>query len=373
MKARITCQLHSAALVAGVACCAVTGTADAGQKAVFTSTNKVGGNAVVMYDLSNNGMLTFLGEFETGGSGTGMGLSNQGAVVLSEDGQWLMVVNAGSNDITVFSVDNNGLEMTDLEASGGSMPVSLTTHDDLVYVLNAGSEGNITGFTLGGGELTPLAGSTRPLSGKPMPGPAQVSFSPDGSLLVVTERLTNRIDTYIVDAGGLAGDPNVQDSSGMTPFGFAFTSQGTLIVSEAFGGAIDASAVSSYEVEPDGDLDVISASVPTTETAACWIVVTNGGKFTYTTNTGSGSITGYKIHRPSGSLSILDGDGVTAMTGAGSAPTDMALSKSSRFLFALNSATGEILSFAVNKRNGSLTPIDNIGGLPANSTGLAAR
>ena len=47
----------------------------------------------------------------------------------------------------------------------------------------------------GDGTLTPITGSTRPLSGSAT-APAQVQFSPDGSTLVVTERATQPIDIY---------------------------------------------------------------------------------------------------------------------------------------------------------------------------------
>ncbi|MCI0366433.1 MAG: lactonase family protein [Phycisphaerales bacterium] len=353
---------------------ATTAASGASVKAVYTSTNEVTGNMVVMYDRAADGSLTLVGEFATDGTGTGGGLSNQGALVLSNDSQWLLVVNAGSNDISVFEVDDDGLMLTDVEPSGGAMPVSLTIDSDLVYALNAAGTGNITGFVLqDDGDLVPLPASTRPLSGAAMTAPAQVQFSPGGDLLVVTERDTNLIDTYIVGSDGLADGPMVHPSNGITPFGFGFTRRGTLIVSEAFGGAPDASAVSSYAVSAEGDLDVISGSVATTETAACWIAVTNNGRFTYTTNTGSGTITGYAIGESDGSLALLDSDGVTAVTGAGSAPTDLALSIGSKYLYALNSATGEIDAFKVNKSNGALTLIDSVSGLPANSTGLAAR
>ena len=99
----------------------------------------------------------------------------------------------------------------------------------------------------------------------------------------MTEKNTNLIDTYDVDLDtGLASGPNPQASAGATPFGFAFDRRGHLIVSEAFGGAADASAVSSYAVA-DGIIDPISPSVATSETAACWIVVTKNGRFAYTT------------------------------------------------------------------------------------------
>jgi 6-phosphogluconolactonase (cycloisomerase 2 family) len=371
---------HVLALVVVFATCTAQA---ASSNAVFSSSNQPGGNTVVIYARTSTGTLSFVGEFETGGSGTGGGLGNQGAVILSPNHQWLLVVNAASNNISVFAIHKPGLTLTDVEPSGGVMPVSLTIRvsgdedeseedSNLVYVLNAGDPPNITGFTLDdAGELTPLEDSTQPLSGAPMSAPAEVQFSPDGGLLIVTEKNTNKIDTYLVGDDGLAGPPMVQDSNGVTPFGFGFA-KGFLIVSEAFMGAPDASAVSSYQLTDGGDLDVNSGSVPTTETAACWIASTKNGKFTYTTNTGSGTITGYKV-KNDGTLTILDADGETGVTGAGSEPTELALSNNSKFMYVLNSATGEIDVFKVNKTNGSLTPIQSVDNLPPHSTGLAAR
>ena len=118
--------------------------------------------------------------------------------------------------------------------------------------------------------------------------PAQISFNIFGDVLVVAEKNTNKIDLFDVE-DGIAQGPNVQVSNGMTPFGFAFDRRDHLIVSEAFGGAANASALSSYEV--DGGiypLEVVSGSVATHQTAACWVVVSRNGRFAYTTNTGSG-------------------------------------------------------------------------------------
>ncbi|MQA75450.1 MAG: beta-propeller fold lactonase family protein [Solirubrobacterales bacterium] len=196
-----------------------------------------------------------------------------------------------------------------------------------------------------------------------------MSFDPGGGTLVVTEKNTNLIDTYEVNADtGLASGPNPQASAGATPFGFAFDPRGHLIVSEAFGGAADASAVSSYGLE-DGIIDPISPSVATTETAACWIVVTKNGRFAYTTNTDSGSISGYRVGHD-GALSLLDADGETALTGTG--PLDVALTTSSRLLYSLNSGDGTISGFRVGA-DGSLSPIGGASGLPGAATGLAAR
>ena len=345
-------------------------TAQGNAGAVYTITNQVSGNAVAVFDRSADGALTAAGQYPTGGLGTGGGLGNQGALALSNGGRFLFVVNPGSDDVSSFRIKSGGLELLDRIGSGGVSPISLTTDGDLLYVLNAGgSAGNISGFRVGSdGALSAIAGSTRPLSAASV-GPAQIQFDPIGGTLVVTEKATNLIDTYVVGANGIASGPNVQASSGQTPFGFAFDKRGHLIVSEAFGGT--ASALSSYGIGDGGGLDVISPSVfAAQERAACWVVTTGDGKFAYTTNTASGSISGYAIGHD-GSLSLLDSDGLTAVTGG--EPIDAALSRNDQFLFVLNASTRRIDAFRV-EANGSLIalPGAGIGGLPAGVNGLVS-
>jgi 6-phosphogluconolactonase len=364
MRAALPIALALALSALGIG---ATGAMAHSPRAVYTLTNDPAGNAVKVLDRSADGSLSPGGEFATGGTGTGTGLGSQSALVL--DGRRLFAVNAGSDSISSFRVSGHGLDLIDTDPSGGDQPISLTVDDGLLYVLNAGGAGDITGHTISrDGALSPLVGSPRPLSGAGT-GPAQVSFDPRGETLVVTETATNLIDTYQVDGDtGLASGPRPQASAGATPFGFAFDRRGHLIVSEAFGGAADQSAVSSYAVE-DGLIDAISPSVATTETAACWIVVTKNGRFTYTSNTGSGSISGYRVSHD-GELTLLDADGQTGLTGPG--PIDMALTRNSRFLYSLNSGDGTISGFRV-KADGGLAPIGGASGLPAVATGLAAR
>jgi 6-phosphogluconolactonase len=351
--------LAALALVAGPA-------AAAGKDAVYTSTNSASGNRVLALDHSGSGALSPAGSFATGGTGTGSGLGSQGALALGGGGRFLYVVNAGSDSISAFSVRPHGLRLTDLASSGGDQPISLTVRRGLLYVLNAGS-GTITGFTRAhNGDLTPLAGSTEPIGGS---GPAQVEFSNDGGELVVTNKDTNTIDTFAVGSDGTPGPAQSQPSEGDTPFGFDFDKRGHLIVSEAFGGAAGASAVSSYSLDSSGLLTTISASVPDNEAAACWIAVTKNGRFAYTTNTGSGSISSYALGHD-GSLGLLEQ--IAANTGTGSAPTDMAQTSSSRVLFALLPGTGQLAAYRV-AGDGGLTPVDQVGGVPGSSSGLAAR
>jgi 6-phosphogluconolactonase (cycloisomerase 2 family) len=341
--------------------------------AAYTMTNAAGANSVVVYGRLADGTLQFEGTVPTGGGGTGAGLGSQGSVTLDNSGRWLFVVNAGSDEISVFRVDRGGLERTGTFSSGGRKPISVTVHGRTVYVLNAGTPNNITGFRMGsGGQLIPIAGSTRSLSASST-GPAQVEFSPDGEMLVVTEKNTSLIDVFPVEDG--APQTAVFTAShGATPFGFQFGDQNHLFVSEAFGGGPNASALSSYVADDDGSLTLVTGSAPTHQTAACWVAVSKGAQFVYTTNTGSNSITGFKIG-PNGELTILTANGRTAETRAGSGPIDAAFSSDGRFLYVLaskgTSSHASVSGFAV-ATDGSLSPIVDVAA-PDTATGLAAR
>ena len=153
----------------------------------------------------------------------------------------------------------------------------------------------------------------------------------------------------------------------MTPFGFAFAKRHDLIVSEAFGGAPGASAVSSYNVD-NGTFDVISPSVGTTQTAACWVVVSDNGKYAYIANAGSGSISSYRIEKD-GVISLLEAQ--AGLTGEGSSPIDMAFSNNGKFLYALGAASDTISIFQV-REDGSLESLGSVS-VPAGAVGLAAR
>ena len=347
------------------------GRAPLGAGAVYLMSNAAGPNEVLVYQRSSDGSLTAKSPVATGGDGTGTGLGNQAALALSNDGRWLLVVNPGSDDVSSFRVRPRGLELRDVAGSGGDMPVSVALHGDLVYVLNAGAPINVSGFTLQpDGSLTPIPGSARPLS-EASTGPAQVGFSPRGDVLVVTEKATNKITTFAVDGDGLLSPPNSQASAGQTPFGFEFNSSGVLIVSEAFGGAADASTVSSYGVGSSGQLTWIDPAVPTTETAACWIAVSGNGRYAYSTNGGSGSVSGLVVGHD-GTLELLDPDGRTGVTGPGSTPLDAAFSNGSRYLYVLSSGIQEISIFGVHA-DGGLTFIEGMPGLPATANGMVAR
>ena len=346
--------------------------------AVYVLTNQPK-NAVAVFSRTTDGHLTAAGQFSTGGAGDPVAippdppvdpLASQGALVFGPGNQFLFAVNAGSNEISVLSVSRSGLRLVDVVDSGGVRPISLTVYGNLLYVLNEGGTPNITGFTVGGdGTLTPLAGSTRPLIGGTGADPAEVSFNIDGTLLVVTEKLGNRLDSYVVDQNGLPSAPISNASSGMTPFGFSFNNNDSLIVSEAFALMPGQAAASSYSSDPAGVLNVITGSLHNNQTASCWVVIPNNGTRAIVSNTASGTISTYNIDG-NGMLTLANA--VAANLGPTSAPRDMALSVNGQILF-VQTDGGQSVTVLHVENNGTLTPVDTAGGLPFGAQGIAAR
>jgi 6-phosphogluconolactonase len=336
---------------------------------LYAQTNDADRNEIVAFRRAADGSLTPLGSHDTGGRGTGKPhLASQGSVVLTADRRLLLVANAGSDDVSVFALEPGGPRLVDRAGSGGREPTSIAVHERLVYVLNNGSA-NVAGFGLGAdGRLSPLEGSTRSLS-DPGADPAQVAFSPDGRTLVATERGTDSIAAYAIDAEGYAEGPTVRRSSGATPYGFDFTEAGVLVVTEAFGGEVGAAAASSYALSAPAALTPVSASVGDTRSEVCWAVVSGDDRFAYVTNFGDGTISSYTI-RPDGAIELLDPVAATTVEGE-KGVRDEALTPDGRFLYALDADARKVFGWQV-RGDGSLAPVGASDGLPATVAGLAA-
>ena len=333
---------------------------DAGSATLYTLSNEASGNRVLAFTASPDGTLSPAGAFAAGGLGSGGGLGSQDSIVVSPDHSRLLAVNAGSDSIADFAIRRDGsLRLIDTAPSGGHKPISIALHEDHVFVLN-GNDNTVSGLSLDDA-LTPIVGSTRRLSGT---GGAQVSFTPDGKQVVVTEKASNLIDVFAVDADGNIGAATATPSTGTTPFGFAFDRRSDLLVSNAAGGAPGASSLTSYQVRRSGTADVVSGPVGSNQTAACWVVV--AGDFAYTTNTGNGTITGYHVG-PNGQLSLLDPSGLTATVG--SSPIDATITGGN--LFVINSGSHTITHNHIAS-DGSLSATGALAGLPASAVGLAS-
>ncbi len=284
-------------------------------------------------------------------------------MLLAAGGHRLLVTNAGSGDVSVFAVSEEGLELLQTVPSGAE-PRSVTERDGLVYVLNTG-DSSVAGFRLGNVGLEPLAGSRRDLGEGA--DAAQVGFAPDGAKLVVTERGTDSIAFFPVGSDGLLGEPHVAASAGPTPYGFAFAG-GALVVTEAFGAQKGKAAASSYVLE-NGSAAAISRSIGNGRSEICWAVATRDGRFAFATNFADGAVSRYAI-APDGSLVLEDAVAGVAVEGE-TGLRDEDVSADGRFLYAIDADSGRIFGWAVGA-DGSLAPVGSWAGVPATVAGLAA-
>lgn len=340
----------------------------ASEGAVFVTTNGANGNEVKAFLRAADGSLSPLGTFATGGTGVGGvadPLASQGVAALSPDHNFLFVANAGSNDVSVFRIKKDGLKLVDRQSSAGVFPVSVAVTDNAVYALNAGN--NVVGIFSYNESGNLSSRGTASLSANAAGG-SQLSVSPNGRWLDVTERVSNTIDAFRIGDDGSLSTPIQSASAGTTPFGFDFTPGGVVVVSE-----VGTRSASSYSQARDGILAPVSSAVSNGGQAApCWLVVDPLGRFAYMVNSGASTISGYAIGTL-GELTLLTPDGRTGDLGAGGQPLDIDFGGDGHFLYVLKNGTGTIGAFAVNE-DGTLTPLADTPGLTAAAgfMGLAA-
>ncbi len=352
-----------AALVAGPAQ-ASTGSSSTGSSggsgsdhgSVFVQTDGLTGNAVVAYDRWPDGSLHQAGTFATGGLGGHLdgavvdNTASQGAVALDGTRGLLYVVNAGSNNVTVFSVQGDHLRRVQLMSSHGDFPVSVSTHGSVVYVLNARSGGSIEGYRWIGGQLRPISHRDLHLDPTLTPEfthtPGQVAITPDGRQVVVTTKAAaNTIEVFrLGGSGGVVGDPTVTAQDGKVPFAITFDPHGHLVIANA-----GDSSVSTFALQANGSLTVLDNAL-TGQAASCWI--TSDGRYLFTSNAGAATVTGFRV----GSAGRLTALGNTTTDGG---TVDSAVASNGRYLYVETGAAGIVDEFAVG-HDGSLTAVGSV-------------
>ena len=337
-----------------------------GEHFVYSESNDPQKNYILIYEEQADGTLKPDGMVSSGGNGNGAGLGSQGAVILDENHKWLFAVNAGSNSISSFKVQNDGsLVLKHTVSSFGNLPVSLTVNNSRLYVVNAGSD-NIHGFKVNGnGTMTSIPGSDRPLSASPA-GPAQISFGPDGKWLVVTEKATNKILRFDINGAGSL-DPGIATPSvGQTPFGFNFSQNKFMIVSNAAGGAAGAGSCTSYKFSNGGTFNDINGAIGNNEAAPCWVAMTAHGRYAFVTNTASNSISSYFVDK-NGQLFLINGIAATS----GAKPLDIVVSSDNKSVYVLCGGDHTMYQYK-RGRLGRLVDNGFLSGLPSYAAGLAA-
>jgi 6-phosphogluconolactonase (cycloisomerase 2 family) len=362
---------------------------------VYIMPNRAAGNTIMVFNRADDGGLTFLAEVPTGGLGSGPGelpapfpvgpgpnpLTSQDDLIITEDGRFLLAVNAHSNDMSVLAVTEDGLQLTDRVPTRGIFPVSIAAHKGLIYVLNEGQDParfiggipTITGFHLTRkGKLIEIPNSTRP-TGDPNAEPADVVFSRDGESLIIPDKFAGTlIHVFHVEEDGSLEETFNIPANTPTPFGAAFTHHGILVVVEANAGlvngrrqgVVDGATMSSYRLTEENTLEPISKAVPMNQTVGCWVRFTPNGHYAFVTNTGDGSVSSYKVS-DRGELTLLAARAADT-GGPFSGPVDEDITPDGRFLYVVSGFSGELKGYRIGD-DGSLTPVASVKGLTRES------
>ncbi len=329
---------------------------------MFVQSNNPAGNQILVYDRAEDGALTLTETVDTGGTG-GINegapddpLASQGSLVYDTHHRVLIGVNAGSNTVSVFGLEDDHLRLRQVIASGGIFPVSVAVHGDLVFVLNAHAVAAITGYRITDGQLCPIDNSTRSLKLTPVTGPtqavntpAQIGFTPDGQQLVITTKANGSlIDVFAMEPSGRPSGTFTANTAGTpVPFGFIFDDHGHLVVTDA---AVD--TLTTYTVHSDGTVKQVAAQ-PNGQQAMCWVAHI-AGNF-YVVNSASNTITGYHIDS-AGTPTVF------TQNPTRSGPIDLAGTRDGRFLYVQIGTAGGVDGFRVAS-NGTLDQVVTLTGL----------
>lgn len=341
-------------------------------------TNVQGPNTIIAYGRADDGSLTPIGPFPTGGNGGdydgGEGLDpliSAYALTKTDDNENLLAVNAGSNTITSFNIaDDFSLEIAGESLDTGAIgPNSIATTGQvtvagtkgLVYVSNitrpeflAGGEpmhqGTVTGYwLLEDGSLQAIPGSTRDLPIRP----SAVQFSPDGQWLVIASINSgaialgsgseDEITVYNVGADGVLS-PNAWGTATSTlrdnaegrnlpsAIGFQIVGNNYVVVTEAREfqpdgtppafPALQDGSVSTWQIQGDGSLTPISIDVRSGEgntgRTACWLDFTADGNTFFVSNAIEAGLASFSFDN--GVVALIDQTAAQG-TGVGDAET----------------------------------------------------
>jgi hypothetical protein len=323
--------------------------------ALFVQTDNTAGNQVVAYQRAANGTLSLAGTYNTGGLGgqlTGSVVdhtASQGSLTYANGA--LYAVNAGSNTVSVFAARGDKLSLRQVVGSGGTFPVSVATHGDVVYVLNALNGGSVQGYWSFFGRLFPIPGSNRPLHLNPtatpqfVNTPGQVAFSPNGSQLIVTTKANGSdIDVFHVGFGGeLSRNPVVNSEPGAVPFAITYTPAGQLVIADA-----GTNALTTFALHANGSLTQLD-QVGTGQMATCW--VSADGWHLFADSAGSADVTSF-ADAAHGQLTL------TGQTTTDPGTVDSAVSPHGHYLYVQTGGNGIVDEFSVS--HGSLTEIGSV-------------
>ncbi len=354
---RITRRPIALALLGLLAAALPAGAADAPPDLLVSVSNAVE-NVVLVSERAPDGRLTVVQSIPTGEAGTGAYLHTSGAVArLGEDR--VLVVNAGSDSVSVLVREEGRLRLQATFPSLGSTPTSIAVHGDRVYVMSTGipSENDpdptprigdpvVQGFTVDAeGDATPIPGARAALPGACDAYPCeassifgQVAVAPDGGSLLVTLSNQDRILSWSIDAdGALTALPDAETTV-PAPYGLAWARSGIAVVVGARGpqtvGEVMTGSVGAGGWQP------ATAMLAMAQSNACWAALSPAQDRAYIVNAGT-----YDPSDPEPGITTLSlaPDGEVTILGATAIawdedrfPVDSAVSTDGRTLYSLS-------------------------------------
>jgi 6-phosphogluconolactonase (cycloisomerase 2 family) len=321
-----------------------------------------GPNSIVAYAQSEDGTLTIIGDYPTGGNGGdfdgGEGLDpliSAYAITKTLDNRFVLAVNAGSNTVTSMAVNPDDYSLTvmdtqstidegpnsiafiprDIDGVAGLVYVSNITRTEFLALGEPAQQGSITGYwLLDDGTLMPIEDSRRELANRP----SAIQFSPNGDFAVVASinsgssaLASGNEDEIVVYAVNDDGTLSAEQTDGATStlrdnaegrnlpsaIGFQIVGDNYVVVTEArefrpdgtppiFPGLQDGS-VSTWQILSDGSLSAIDLDVASGENntgrTACWLDFSDENTF-FVSNAIEAGLASYSFN--DGSIELIN-------------------------------------------------------------------
>jgi len=329
---------------------------------VYTNNDRFFTNSVTAFSVSPDGTLTQVpgSPFLTGGNGRAGGFYATNRINLSVVGTFLFVSNAGSANISVFSINPANGVLTPVPGSpfpsgglsGFETSLAVTPDNRFLLAANSGINNLVTFSIAANGALTPIPGSPFPL----VQTPDGIKVSPDGRFLSVAFVFHDTVGMYSIGANGsitpVPGSPFLAAAVGMVA-GLDMNCAGTLL----FGGEANAGGtnVDVYNIAPNGALTPVPGSPfnnPGIGDNSNVVLLSPDERFLFASNQDTNTVVVFNV-AANGSLSVVPGSPFP--TGA-LRSSGMAINRAGTLLYVAHFDNSAVAVLRIAS-NGALTPV----------------
>jgi len=214
---------------------------------------------------------------------------------VSSDG-YIFAVNPLSNSVSMFAIYSTNATAVTLvgspQSSYGDFPNSVTAYGQYVCVVTTGATNGIYCYTYDSTGLTPISGSwvslglnltTPPISHM---GPGQISFTPDGSgLIVVVKGFNPPVYIFSFSSGSPGQTPATSASQGSVNFAFVFSGSNIILVDAApYGNGSGLVALSYSTSTPSVTFTTPTYYLLPGQQASCWVSWSSRTGYYYVSN-----------------------------------------------------------------------------------------